>query len=187
MLPVDKGDKEEKKKPLAKAHPLPHDWHQLALQNCWLKTSYNCMCVYIHMFSSHPICIWRNKLFQVGLVPKSSGIKYMVDANNGHPNIVSNINYWIFGKTTYSTMIGGSRKNAKAHPFRLEICQKIYMIEFMGQKFYTLKVRKLRIFLLKKKQQKCIYITYFSRFLLKFNWVCEILVVSVQNHTWWNK
>ena len=33
MLPVDKGDKEEKKKPLAKAHPLPHDWHQLALQN----------------------------------------------------------------------------------------------------------------------------------------------------------
>ena len=93
LLPVDKGDKEEKKKPLAKAHPLPHYWHQLALQNCWLKTSYNCMCVYIHMFSSHPICIWRNKLFQVGLVPKSSGIKYMVDANNGHPNIVSNINY----------------------------------------------------------------------------------------------
>ena len=34
MLPVDKGDKEEKKKPLAKAHPLPHN-----LQNWWLKTS----------------------------------------------------------------------------------------------------------------------------------------------------
>ena len=45
------------------------------------------VCVYIHMFSSHTFCIWRNRLFHLGLVPKSSGIKYMVDANNGHPNI----------------------------------------------------------------------------------------------------
>ena len=42
--------------------------------------------------------------------------------------------------------------------FRLEICQKIYTAEFLGQKFYTLKVRKLRLFLLKKetaKMHKC--------------------------------
>ena len=42
--------------------------------------------------------------------------------------------------------------------FRLEICQKIYMTEFLGQKFYTLKVRKLRLILLKRKQRKCINI-----------------------------
>ena len=41
----------------------------------------------------------------------------------------------------------------------LEICQKLYMTAF-----YTLKVRKLRLFLLKKKQQKCINIRYFSSF-----------------------
>ena len=64
-------------------------------------------------------CIWRNRLFHLGLVPKSSGIKYMVDANNGHPNIysISIFGGWIFSGTTYSTVIVGSRKNAKAHPF----------------------------------------------------------------------
>ena len=46
---------------------------------------------------------------------------------------------------------------------RLEICQKIYTTGFRGQEFYKLKVRKLRLFLLKKKQRKCINITYFSR------------------------
>ena len=50
---------------------------------------------------------------------------------------------------------------------RLEICQKIYMTGFFGQKSYTLKVRKLRRFLLKKKQRKCINVSYFSRFLVK--------------------
>ena len=30
---------------------------------------------------------------------------------------------------------------------RLEICQKIYTTEFSGQKFYTLKTRKLRLLL----------------------------------------
>ena len=29
---------------------------------------------------------------------------------------------------------------------RLEICQKIYTTEILGQKFYTLKLRKLRLF-----------------------------------------
>ena len=47
---------------------------------------------------------------------------------------------------------------------RLEICQKIYRTEFLGQKFYTLKMHTLRLFLLKKKQQKCINISYFSSF-----------------------
>ena len=77
------------------------------------------VCVHIHMFSSHTFCIWRNRLFHLGLVPKSSGIKYMVDANNGHPNIysISIFGGWIFSGTTYSTVIVGSRKNAKAHPF----------------------------------------------------------------------
>ena len=64
---------------------------------------------------------------------------------------------------------------------RLEICQKIYMTKFSDQKFYTLKVRTLRLFLLKKKQRKCIN---WVAFLLKFNWVCKIFTVSVQNHTW---
>ena len=50
---------------------------------------------------------------------------------------------------------------------RLEICQKIYTTKFLGQKFYTLKVRKLRLFLLKKKQQKCINISHFNSFFVK--------------------
>ena len=60
---------------------------------------------------------------------------------------------------------------------RLEICQKIYTTRFSGQIFYTPKVRKLRLFLLKEKQRTCIYISYFSNFFVK------ILTVSVQNHT----
>ena len=64
---------------------------------------------------------------------------------------------------------------------RLEICQKIYMTGFSGQKFYTLKVHILQLFLLKKKQCKCINL---AAFLLEFNWVCKSLMVSVQNHTW---
>ena len=68
---------------------------------------------------------------------------------------------------------------------RLEICQKNYTTGFFGQKFYKLKLRKLRLFfLLKKKHLKCINISYFSRFFLEFTWVCRIFTVLVQNHTW---
>ena len=40
---------------------------------------------------------------------------------------------------------------------RLEICQKIYTTEFLGQKFYTLKVRKFWLFLLKKETAQMHY------------------------------
>ena len=49
---------------------------------------------------------------------------------------------------------------------RHEICQKIYTTGFFGRKMYTLKVRKLRLFLLKKKQRKCINISNLSNFLV---------------------
>ena len=62
----------------------------------------------------------------------------------------------------------------------LRFVKKIYTTGFLGQKFYTLKVFKLGLFLLKKKQCKCIWVD----FLLKFNWVCKVSTVSVQNHTW---
>ena len=50
---------------------------------------------------------------------------------------------------------------------RLEICQKIYTTWFSGQKFYTLKVRKLQLFFTQKKQRKCINISYLSRLFVK--------------------
>ena len=50
---------------------------------------------------------------------------------------------------------------------RLEICEQIYTTRFLGQKFYTLKVCKLRWFLLKKELRKCINISYFSRFFVR--------------------
>ena len=49
---------------------------------------------------------------------------------------------------------------------RLEICQKIYTTGFSVQQFYTLNVRNLRLFLLKKKQRKCINLV---AFLLELN------------------
>ena len=52
---------------------------------------------------------------------------------------------------------------------RLEICQNNYTTGFFGQKLYTLKVSKLQQFLLKKKQRKCINISYLVDFLLEFN------------------
>ena len=64
---------------------------------------------------------------------------------------------------------------------RLEICQKIYTTGFSVQQFYTLNVRNLRLFLLKKKQRKCINLV---AFLLEIKSVRKILTVSVQNHTW---
>ena len=54
------------------------------------------------------------------------------------------------------------RKSGKYNgTLRLEICQKIYTTGFSVQKFYTLKVRNLRLFLLKKKQRKCINLVAF--------------------------
>ena len=53
-----------------------------------------------------------------------------------------------------------------SHIHRLEMCQKFYTTGFSGQKIYTLKVPKLRLFLLKKKQRKCINL---AAFLLEFN------------------
>ena len=44
----------------------------------------------------------------------------------------------------------------------LRFVKKNYTTGFQGQKFYILKVRKLQLFLLKKKQRKCIDISYFS-------------------------
>ena len=39
-----------------------------------------------YTFSSHIICILRNRLFHVGLPLKSSGIEYKVDKDKRHPN-----------------------------------------------------------------------------------------------------
>ena len=49
--------------------------------------------------------------------------------------------------------IGVLRDTARV-PTRLEICQKIYTTGFLGQKFYTLKMRKLRLSLPTMKQRK---------------------------------
>ena len=42
------------------------------------------------------------------------------------------------------------------HSARHEICQNFYTTRFWGQKFYTRKGRKLGLFLLTMKQQRCI-------------------------------
>ena len=42
---------------------------------------------------------------------------------------------------------------------------------FSGQKFLTLKVRKLRLLFLTIKQRKCININNLSNVLLEWNWV----------------
>ena len=65
---------------------------------------------------------------------------------------------------TVNTMNTTNRRPDHCSEYRLEICEKIYMTGFFGQKIYTLKVRKLRQFLLKKKQRKCINISHFHRF-----------------------
>ena len=115
------------------------------------------VCVYIHMFSIHTFCIWRNRLFHLGLVPKSSGIKYMMDANNRHPNIysISIFGGWIFSGTTYSTVIVGSRKNAKAHPFphdwhqlALQWPKKIYPISPHFRIYNSQEIASLQAWLL---------------------------------------
>ena len=52
---------------------------------------------------------------------------------------------------------------------RLEICQKIYTTRFSGQKFYTLKVRKLRLFLLKINSVNSLISLILVASLLEFN------------------
>ena len=54
----------------------------------------------------------------------------------------------------------------------LKFVKKNYTSRFLGQKFHTLKVRKLRLFLLKKKQRKCVNISYFSSFFCQNLTVC---------------
>ena len=58
-------------------------------------------------------------------------------------------------------------RQKRQHMFRHEICQKFYTTGFLGQKLYTLKVRKLRLFLLTKKQRKFIIISNLSNFLVR--------------------
>ena len=70
----------------------------------------------------------------------------------------------LFGEAGHTNPLCGAseycNQEIRATPVRrLEICQKIYTTGFSGQKFYPLKVRKLRLFLLKEKQRICIYIS----------------------------
>ena len=53
---------------------------------------------------------------------------------------------WLINGVTWDKI----HKILKHQIGRLDICQKIYTARFSGQKFYTLKVRKLRHFLLKR-------------------------------------
>ena len=78
----------------------------------------------------------------------------------------------LFGEAGHTNPLCGAseycNQEIRATPVRrLEICQKIYTTGFSGQKFYPLKVRKLRLFLLKEKQCICIYISYFSSFFVR--------------------
>ena len=52
---------------------------------------------------------------------------------------------------------------------RREICQTYYTTRSSGQKFYTPKVRKLRLFWLTLKQRKCINISQLINFVLGVN------------------
>ena len=50
---------------------------------------------------------------------------------------------------------------------RLEICQMFYTTRFSGQKFYTVKTRILRLFLLTIKQRRCHYQLVLSFFFVE--------------------
>ena len=97
----------------------------------------------------------------------------------------SHVQSWTSLPPTRNTLLIISSCNLKSYIiyiiYRLEICQKIYTTRFSDQQFYTLKVHNLQLFLLKKKQRKCINLV---AFLLEINWVRKILTVSVQNHSW---
>ena len=67
---------------------------------------------------------------------------------------LTNTEYSTNTATNNETAMLFSEENSTLYVFlqlflkgRLEICQKIYTTEFLGQKFYTLKMRKLRLFL----------------------------------------
>ena len=62
----------------------------------------------------------------------------------------------------------GSRRSLQTTQ-RLEICQKNYTIGFLGHKFYTLKVRKLQRFLLKRNSVNALRSVILVDFLLEFN------------------
>ena len=77
-------------------------------------------------------------------------------------------NNLIFSNTNWFCLKHWDQDQLLVEPFaifpvddRLEICQKNYMTGFLDPKLYTLKVRKLRLFLLKKKQRKCISLVTF--------------------------
>ena len=63
---------------------------------------------------------------------------------------INNISIWLFHPSA-STSI------QQSHAHRHEICQKICTTRFSGQKFYTLKVHKLRPFSFRRRQRKCKY------------------------------
>ena len=67
---------------------------------------------------------------------------------------------------------------------RLEIFPKNYTTGFVSQKLYTLKVRKLQLFSLKRNSVNALISVIFVVILLKFNRVSKISTVSEQNHTW---
>ena len=65
---------------------------------------------------------------------------------------------------------------------RLEICQKIYTTGFLRQKFYALKVRKLRLFLLKRNSINALISVIWVDFLLKFIFVENFNSFSAKSH-----
>ena len=64
--------------------------------------------------------------------------------------------------------------NIRYESGQTEICQIFYTTRFSGQKFYTLKVPKLRLFLPTRKQRKCINISHLSNFVLVSQIQCKI-------------
>ena len=60
---------------------------------------------------------------------------------------------------------------------RLEICQKFTRPDFFGKQFYTIKMRKLRLFLLKIKQRKFQYKSFWSFFCVEI----EMRMLIVKN------
>ena len=86
-------------------------------------------------------------------------------------------NNLIFSNTNWFCLKHWDQDQLLVEPFaifpvddRLEICQKNYMTGFLDPKLYTLKVHKLRLFLLKKKQRKCCFnITYFGRLFVRIS------------------
>ena len=65
----------------------------------------------------------------------------------------------------------------------MRFVKKFTQSDFWARNLYTLKVRKLRPFLLTMKQRKCIDISISSIFLLEMNWVCKNFhSLSVKSH-----